>query len=220
MNNNRLKLTLLVITAVFMFACGTTPAPVAIPPEQLGTAIVQTAAALAAQTALFASPTIPGSDIPPTATLEPSATSTATETATQFILEVNTRTPTITSTGTATATATPTKTLNQPCVVAALVPVNNAQFGPGAFFDTIWTIVNTGSTIWQVGNVDFVYQSGAKMHLNGDILDMPSTTGPNQSLVMVVHMKAPTSKGTYSETWSLKEGSTIYCTVSMVIDVK
>lgn len=220
MNKKKLKITLAVIAVVFLFACGTTPAPVVIPPEQLGTAIVQTAAVLASQTALFAPPTIPGSDNTATATPEPSVTSTATETATPFIVIVNTRTPTITSTATATVTKTPTKTLNQPCVVAALVPANNAQFGPGAFFDTIWTIVNTGSMTWHAGNVDFVYQSGAKMHLNGDILDMPFTTGPNQSLVMVVHMKAPTTKGTYAETWSLKEGSTIYCTVSMVIDVK
>jgi hypothetical protein len=105
-------------------------------------------------------------------------------------------------------------------MLAGVVPAENAQFGSGAFFDTVWTMVNTGSVTWVAGNVDFVYQSGARMHLNGDTLDMPSTTAPNQSLVMVVHMQAPATKGIYSETWSLKEGSMIYCTVSMVIEVK
>jgi len=210
----------MVFVAIFIFACGLTPGPVVIPPEQLGTAIVQTAAALASQTALYAPPTVPGWDNTATAAVEPSITPTATKTATPFIVTVVTRTATITNTATATATTTPTKTPNQPCVVASLVPENNKQFGAGAFFDTIWTLVNTGSVTWAAGNVDFAYQSGTKMHLNGDILDMPSTTSPNQSLAMVVHMQAPATKGTYSETWSLKEGSTVYCTVSMVIEVK
>lgn len=217
MNTKRLKITLLVIAAIFMFACGITPNPALIPLEQLGTAIVQTAAVLASQTALYAPPT---SEFTATATMVPSSTPTATETATPFLVTVVTRTPTITSTGTATATKTPTKTQNQPCVVSALAPVNNAQYGPGALFDTVWTLVNSGNLTWVAGNVDFVYQSGSNMHLNDDVLDMPSTTAPNQTLVMVVHMKAPATKGIYAETWSLKEGNTSYCTVSMVIVVK
>ena len=217
MNNKKLKISLLLFVAFFMFACGTTPAPVVIPPDQLGTAIVQTADVLASQTALYAPLTL---DNTATAFQLPTLTPTATETVTPFIIIISTRTPTITSTGTTTATNTPTKTLSQPCVVSALVPAENAQFGSGAFFDTIWTVVNTGSTTWVAGNVDFVFQSGARMHLNGNVLDMPSTTAPNQSLVLVVHMQAPAIKGTYSETWSLKEGSTTYCTVSMAIEVK
>jgi uncharacterized protein YceK len=220
MNQKRLKITLLLITTIFMSACGNILGPTAIPPEQLGTAIVQTAAVLASQTALYAPPTIPGPDNTAIATMEQSPSPTTTGTATPFIIIVETRTPTITETGTATATKTPTETVSQPCVVAALVPANNTQFSSGTFFDTIWTLVNTGSTTWVQGNVDFVYQGGTKMHLNGDILDMPFTTAPNQSLVMVVHMQAPATKGTYSETWSLKEGGTTYCTVSMVIEVK
>jgi hypothetical protein len=220
MNKKRLKIIAMIAMAIFMFACATTASPAVIPPEQLGTAIVQTAAALASQTALYAPPTIPGSDNTAIATIQPSSTPTATETATPFIVTVATRTPTITLTSTATATHTPTKTPNQPCVVAEQVPANNTQFGSGAFFDTVWTMVNTGTLSWNEGNVDFIFQTGTKMHLNGDILDMPSTTAPNQSLVMLVHMQAPTTKGTYSETWSLKQGSTTYCTVSMLIEVK
>jgi len=220
MNNKRLKMMFLVVVAVFMFACGITPSPAVIPVEQLGTAIVQTAAVLASQTALYAPPTEPGWNNTTTPIVLPTSTSTATDTATPFIVTVATRTPTITNTITSTGTRTPTKTPNQPCNIAAVVPAQNAQFGPGAFFDTVWTIINTGSVTWVVGNVDFVYQNGTKMHLNGDILDLPSTTAPNQTLALVVHMKAPTSLGTYSETWSLKEGNTTYCTISMVIDVK
>lgn len=220
MNTKRLKISLMVFMALFIFACGITPAPVVIPPEQLGTAIVQTAAVLASQTALYAPPTVPGWETTATTSVESSFTPTITKTVTPFIVTVATRTPTNTSTGTSTATITPTKTLNQPCVIAAQVPENNKQYGPGAFFDTVWTLVNTGSVTWAAGNVDFVYQGGTKMHLDGDILDIPNTAAPNQSLAMVVHMQAPSTKGTFSETWILKEGNTIYCTVNMVIVVK
>ncbi len=220
MNNKRLKKTLLVIATIFMFACGTTPLPTVIPPEQLGTAIVQTAAVFASQTALLAPPTIPAPDNTATASIEPSSTPTATETATSFIVAIITRTPTITQTPLPTDTITPTKTLNQPCMLAAQVPENNFKFDPGTFFDTVWTLVNTGSESWVVGNVDFVYQGGTKMHLNGDFLDLPTTTAPNQSIILLIHMQAPATKGTYSETWSLKGGGTTFCSVSMVIEVK
>jgi hypothetical protein len=220
MNDKRLKKTLLLIAVIFMFACGTTPVPTVIPPEQLVTAIVQTAAVLASQTALNAPPTIPPPENTATASKVPSPTPTATETATPFILMIKTRTATITQTAFPTATRTPTKTINQPCVVASVVPENNAPIGAGAFFDTIWTLINTGSTTWVEGNMDFVYQGGTKMHLNGDILDLPTTTAPNQSLVMVVHMQAPATKGTYSESWSLIGGNTNYCSLNMVIQVK
>lgn len=217
MKEKRLKIFILLVSAIFLFACGITPAPVVIPPEQLGTSIVQTAALLASQTALYAPPTLVS-----TATITgiPSSTPTLTETVTPFIVTLVTRTSTITPTGTSTATRTPTKTLIQPCMVVAVVPENNQQFGSGAFFDTNWTVVNTGSVTWAQGNVDFVYQAGTRMHLNGDILDLPAKTAPSQSLSLVVHMQAPATKGTYSETWSLIEGNAVYCTVSMVIIVK
>ncbi|HCC79337.1 MAG: hypothetical protein A2X25_06430 [Chloroflexi bacterium GWB2_49_20] len=220
MNKNRLKIIPLAISAVFMFACGITPAPVIIPPEKLGTAIVQTAAALATQTALYAPPTIPGMDNTATASSVPSSTPTLTETVTPFIIIVPTRTATITPTRTATASETPTKTPNQPCTVSAQVPINNTQFAAGAFFDATWTLVNTGSVTWAMGNVDFMYMGGTKMHLNKDVLDIPATANPGQSLVLVIDMQAPATKGTYSETWSIIEGNSTYCTMSVTIDVK
>ena len=217
MNMKRLSL---ILAAVFLFACSqTTPAPVVIPPEQLGTAIVQTANALASQTAFYAPPTLALTSTF-TATVIPSETPTATVTDTPFIIIVPTRTPTITPTRTATGTQTPTKTLNQPCSVAATVPAPGTQFSAGAFFDTVWTVVNTGTVTWSLGNVDLSFTSGTKIHLNGDILDLPSTTAPGQSVALVVHMQAPASKGTYSETWTLHEGDTNYCVMSMSIVVK
>jgi hypothetical protein len=224
MNKKRLNGTILVLMVFFLAACAPVgPAPHVIPTEQLGTAIVQTAAFLATQTALHAplpTATQPADTSIPTVTNTRTATPTETETATPFIIIIPSRTPTITQTRTATNTVTPTNTKSQPCMVAAQVPANNTAFTPGAFFDTVWTVVNTGALTWSLGNVDMIYDGGNKMHLNGDVLDLPATTVPSQSLVLIVHMQAPTSKGTFTETWSLKEGATIHCTMSVMIAVK
>lgn len=209
-------LLLISLAACSMFS----PQQAIIPPEQLGTAIVETSAVLASQTAEAAPPVVSTETSLPTQTIPATSTLTETATWTPFHVIVPTFTGTVTPTRTVTATKTPTKTLNQPCMLMAQMPANNTQFSPGAFFDTVWTVVNTGSVTWQLGNVDFVYVGGQKFHLGADILDIPATTGPGQSLALIVHDQAPSTKGTYGETWNLKQGATIYCTLSVTIIVK
>jgi hypothetical protein len=223
MKMKRLSQSFLILITMILVACGPATNQVVIPPDQLGTAIVETSAALASQTALYAPPiqfvasdtavpTMVNTDLP-TMTLLPTYTS--------FLVIVPSNTATITPTKTATETPLATKTLNQPCVVAAQIPANNTQFTTGAFFDTIWTLVNTGSVTWAAGNVDFAFSSGTKMYLNGvTLLDIPATTAPNQSVAFTVHMQAPQTKGTFTDTWVLREGSVIYCTASVTIVVK
>lgn len=222
MNKKRLSRSFLILSTMILVACGPATNQVVIPPEQLGTAIVETSAALASQTALYAPPTqsVASDTAIPTMTNTTLPTMTLLPTYTSFLIIVPTRTATITPTRTATATPMASKTLNQPCVVAAQVPANNTSFSAGAFFDTIWTLVNTGSVTWAAGNVDFAFSSGSQMYLNGEIIDLPATTAPNQSVALTVHMQAPSAKGTYSDTWVLREGNTIYCTASVTIVVK
>lgn len=223
MNIKRYSQSFLILSTMILVACGPATNQVVIPPEQLGTAIVETSAALASQTALYAPPTqfVASDTAIPTMTNTSLPTLTLLPTYTSFLIIVPSKTATITPTRTATATPTATKTLNQPCVVAAQIPANNTQFTAGAFFDTIWTLVNTGSVTWAAGNVDFAFSSGTKMYLNGvTVIDLPSTTAPNQSVSLTVHMQAPSAKGTYSDTWVLREGNAIYCTASVTIVVK
>jgi hypothetical protein len=176
MKMKRLSQSFLILITMILVACGPATNQVVIPPDQLGTAIVETSAALASQTALYAPPiqfvasdtavpTMVNTDLP-TMTLLPTYTS--------FLVIVPSNTATITPTKTATETPLATKTLNQPCVVAAQIPANNTQFTTGAFFDSIWTLVNTGAVTWAAGNVDFAFSSGTKMYLNGvTLLDSP-----------------------------------------------
>ena len=218
----------LILTVVLLTACAGQTSPGVIPPDQLGTAIVETSAALAAQTALYAQPTslLPTAIILPTDTTIPSPTFTETQANTPFIITVVTRTPTITLTGTPTITKTPTltktttATVSPPCVVVSQLPANNSSFSAGALFDAVWTVVNSSSIAWTVGNVDFLYSGGTKIHTGADIQDLPATVTPNQSQVFIVHMQAPVTLGTYSETWVLSEGGTNRCSMSMTIQVK
>ena len=221
MNLKRFSQFFLILATMFLVACGPgANGQVVIPPDQLGTAIVETSAALASQTALFA-PLMPTNTALPTMTNTFLPTYTLMNTDTPFLVIVPTKTPTITPTRTATKTPIATKTLNQPCMVAAQIPANNTAFSAGAFFDTIWTLVNTGSVTWAAGNVDFAFSTGTKMYLNGiTVIDLPANTSPNQSVALTVHMQAPSTKGTYSDIWVLSEGSTIYCTASVTIVVK
>jgi hypothetical protein len=223
MNMKRLFRSFLILTTMILVACGPATNQVVFPPDQLGTAIVETSAALASQTALFAPPiqSVASNTAVPTMTNTSLPTLTLLPTYTSFLIIVPSKTATIIPTRTATATPLASKTTNLPCVVAAQIPRDNTAFSAGAFFDTIWTLVNTGSVTWAAGNVDFAFSSGTKMYLNGvKLLDLPATTAPNQSVALTVHMQAPQVKGTYTDTWVLHEGNSIYCTASVTILVK
>lgn len=223
MNMKRLYQFSLILTTLILVACGPATNQVIIPPDQLGTAIVETSAVLASQTALYAPPIqfVASDTSAPTMTFTPLPTLTLVPTNTPFLIVVPSKTATITPTKTGTSTPTASKTLSQPCVIAAQIPANNTPFSSGAFFDTIWTLVNTGSVTWAAGNVDFSFSTGTKMYLNGvTVIDLPATTAPNQSVAITVHMQAPQVKGTYSDTWVLREGNAIYCTASVTIVVK
>jgi len=215
--------SILILATLILVACGPASNSMIIPPDQLGTAIVKTSAALATQTALYAPPTsfMPSDTSLPTMTntLLPTLTQLATNT--PFLIIIPSKTATKIPTRTNTATPIASKTPNQPCVVAAQLPPNNTSFSAGAFFDTIWTLMNTGTITWVKGNVDFAFVSGAKMYLNGiSVIDLPATTAPNQSVAFTIHMQAPLVNGTYTDTWNLREGSSIYCTASVTIIVK
>lgn len=224
MNKKLIICSLLLVSTMILAACAPSPRQQVVPLEQLGTAIVETSAALATQTALLLPPESLELTNAPLATQTLASTSTPapteTTTSTPFVITVPTQTGTNTPTRTATATKTPTKTINQPCTIMAQMPANNTQFGGGAFFDTVWTLVNSGTATWSTGEVDITYIGGTKFHLDGDVLDLTANTGPGQSTAVIIHNQAPSTAGTYTETWSLKQGSLVYCTMSVTIVVK
>jgi hypothetical protein len=53
----------------------------------------------------------------------------------------------------------------------------------------------------------------------GDIKDLKVNVAKNGTIALIVDMLAPTTPGTYSETWALKNGSTTICTMFVTIRV-
>lgn len=87
--------------------------------------------------------------------------------------------------------------------------------------DFIWNVKNIGTFDWLKTNVDWVYVSGTKMHKPafGDITDLPLDVVKGGTIQLTMDALAPATNGTYSETWALKQGSTVICTMSVTIKV-
>lgn len=150
-------------------------------------------------------PDIPiNTQIPATATL---TTSTPDPTAT---IHVVTATPTGLPT-TLTATETATDTANGRFSVqdaATFVGENypdNSVLAPGQAFIKTWEIKNTGSLIWTTA-----YQLVLSSSPQGETLGSPAlinfaqSTAPGQTLSLAVPLVAPSTPGTYTTYWSIR----------------
>ncbi|KAF0109101.1 MAG: laminin G domain-containing protein [Anaerolineaceae bacterium] len=229
----------LLITALVLPGCGAlipAPLPTPLPPEMIGTEIVQTAAALAAQTALYAPS--------PTATLIPSRTPRPSETPRP------TRTPSITPSPTVTfvvhvpsfITPSATRPYLSPtpsrpsenytpkplptaipvygATVYSQTPANGTVFAPDDDFIATWLFSNDTDRIWDQHEVDFVYYEGDKFSAPGDwVVDLPKNVGPNQTVTISVRFIPPLLPGTYRTTYLLHEGNRYYIKVSLTIVV-
>ena len=85
--------------------------------------------------------------------------------------------------------------------------------------DFKWNVKNTGTFDWLKTSVDWVYVTGTKMHKYADIKDLPLDVVKGGTITLTLDALAPASNGTYSETWALKQGSTVICTMSVTIKV-
>lgn len=160
-------------------------------------------------------------DVPPTATtevivVEPTATtavSTAMPTAAQ---------PTTANTLAPVNTNTPTVVVNADynCKIESTSPAFGAKYPAGGDFDGHWVVSNTGNKAWDAANVDFLYINGTKMHQGADRIDLSKTVATKEKIDLILDMLAPSTAGTYQETWALQTGNITYCyvTVSIVVE--
>jgi hypothetical protein len=180
-------------------------------PGAVDTMVAQTAAAAASRTASVA----------------------ATATATSTFTPTPSRTPTVTPTFTPTyiflfKTSTPSRTLTPSgggystdpyhCEFISQTPANGSSMKPRADFDWDWKVRNNGTKRWDVGSVDYLYVSGDKFYKQ-DSYDLPRDVGTGGTVELTVDMVAPKNPGTYTTTWGLMTGKTIFCRVSFQIVV-
>lgn len=207
----RSRYWLITSCSVLIFACAPlfVPAVPTMDPNAIGTAIAGTAAAAGTLTALLTPPTWT-----PTVTLVAAGTPTSTPTATEtfvFLLSSPTPIPSM--------TPSEQPTQNYACKVTAQTPSNGAVFSRRAAFNVQWTVVNTGFKTWGVNDTDYIYASGAKLHdKNG--YDLNFTVEPGDTINLSVAMEAPSQKGEYTTTWSIRVTTVKFCSMRLTISVQ
>lgn len=200
-------------------------------PGLIDTIVVQTAAAASTQTAALIPPTLT-----PSMTRLPTKTPTITPTDTPtfiFKLKTPTKPP-------STRTPTPTKkssgggggggggggsggggggsTATWSCQLTSQSPTNSTHFAPSTPFSMNWTVKNTSSETWLATSVDVTFLSGTNL-ASGTLFDTTSNTSVGSSYVVTLSMQSPAGSGTYTSNWSLLVGKTLFCPMSITINV-
>lgn len=133
---------------------------------------------------------------------------TSTPEPTQPVTAAPTEVPTITPVPT--ATTPPTPTANPiPCDWASFVTDITVKDGtdmiPGESFVKTWRIKNIGSCTWTT-DYDLVFSSGNDMDA-ANVIQMPGTVRPGESIDISVGMDAPDDEGKYTGYWMFRNPS-------------
>ncbi len=220
------------ILILFLLACALPSAGVATPvqnseslaPENLGTAIAQTAIVAQTRTAAALPPTLT-----PTLTREPTSTLIgAPPTQTPFTLFSNVTVETLDPAYAVTQAASglgpvdpldeiPYTGLPWTCVVRSTYP-KGTIVQPETPFYANWMVINTGTKPWTSTTVDFRFKSGYE-HIGRNIQDLPSLVASGRSITFRVQYVAPRRAGMYTSIWILQVGSRPFCGMKMFFEV-
>ncbi len=176
------------------------------PPGAVNTIVVETAQAASTQTAAAMPPTET-----PTLTPIPSRTPSITPSLTPtflFLLSTPTRTATFSA-----------SSGDYACQLTGQSPEDGTIMKKNQNFTASWTVVNSGQAAWNTNNVDFVYLSGVKM-ANIKAADLPKSVSPGQSITLTLSMTAPSVPDKYKTAWTLQQGKTAFCRLTVNIVVK
>ena len=211
------KLLVWVVALALIMACVVpalgTPSVPTVDPGAVNTFIAQTVVAASTRTAAAIPTLTPTATLTPTQnteTPEPSATSTVI-----FILSSPTPLviPTFTQSGGGSSSD------NFACRITRVSPANGTRFNPRDDFDAFWTVTNIGQKNWDRNSIDYVFSSGDKLHkVSG--YDLSKNVKVGDSLDLGVDMQAPKNSGTYTTTWTMRNGGKTFCTMTLTINVK
>lgn len=146
-------------------------------------------------------------------------------TSTEVPTATNTTPPTITSTVKATRTLMPwwTQTPTQAsggCTIMESSPKAGDVFAPNTAFDGKWVVKNTGDGKWLSNEIDIRYATGTKLQDSVDVFDLNTDVDEDETVTVVVDMKAPAAPGTYATTWVIYQGGQIICSMPLTIVVQ
>jgi hypothetical protein len=95
---------------------------------------------------------------------------------------------------------------------------NGAHFKSREQFTINWKVRNTGTAGWDSGTVEFTYIAGTRMYQTPQV-PLSGPVAPGNTAHLVADMRAPSNTGGYSTTWSLQQGDTYFCRLSLTIYV-
>lgn len=188
-------LSLTIMAALVLSACGASTPPAPTPDVQLAyTSAAQTVVAEFTLTAAAFTPTPE-----PLPTEEPTQAATEAPTATQAIVL-----PVVTNASGASVTVTPTVILCDlmnfdPLSVDVNIP-DDTTMTPGQEFVKTWKIKNTGSCVWGAG-YGLIYAYGERM--SGVAQPLAGVVEIGQEVEVSVSFKAPDKAGQYTSAWQM-----------------
>lgn len=204
--NKKSILIILVLIAIpiLLIGCGAKEAAApTINPDLIYTAAAQTADARLTQ--IFQS-TPSATPAPPTPTNDPTQTA-AVQTASALLTQaaILTLTPQGTAPGTITPTLPAGPSGDRALYVKDVTIPDGTVLAPGAAFKKTWKLQNGGTTTWTT-SYSLVFISGDQM---GTVTSVPlaQQVAPGQQVDVSVDMVAPTTAGTYTGYWKMKNGS-------------
>lgn len=221
MSTRKIKFAYLVTVVVLVMACVPTfaaPFPT-VDPNAVNTFIAQTVDAASTQTAAAQptstfTPTI--TPTRPTDTPSPTVTSTVI-----FILSTPTQPviPTFTFVSSGGGSGNGLSSDNYACQVISVSPANGTRFNARDDFDAVWRVRNNGQRNWDRNSVDFIYDSGDRIHkVSG--YDLSSNVRSGDTTNLGADMEAPRDPGTYTTYWTLRVGNNEFCRMSLTINVR
>jgi len=173
--------------------------------------------------ALMGTPT-PSPSSTATPTLSPTPSPSATPEATETPTESPTATPEPILSPTVAVLFTapppnPTASNELNCKLMWQSPHMGVIYRPNASFTVGWNVMNTGTAAWDSTSVVFTYLGGAKLY-DYPLVRLQATVPPGESVVLSVRMRAPTNTTKYTTYWSLRQGNTFFCILTMSIYVE
>ena len=89
--------------------------------------------------------------------------------------------------------------------VADVTVPDGTAYAPGTQFDKIWRLKNVGTCTWTTSYA-MVFGTGEKMG-GPDLVNMPKSVAPGQTVDITVHLTAPSAAGPYRGYWKFQNGT-------------
>ena len=119
--------------------------------------------------------------------------------------------------------ASPSPTATVPsrldCKLIWQSPGNGIIYAPHKEFTAGWKVRNNGTDAWDVDSVEFTYLRGAKLY-DYALVHLKTSVAPGQEVILSVHMRAPRNPTKYTTSWSLRQGDTFFCPLTLSIYVE